>query len=108
MVVQCLLHSCCRPCSVFLVHNACEGQLASVLHPGVDIMAKFLHCVRTACILRTQRRGYSPKDTFHLSSSTAKQQSPHENNENAFKGLHGRQTSTCRTTHLHMHRFINV
>ena len=70
--------------------------------------AKFLHCMRTACILRTQGLGYSPKNTYHLSSSTAKQQSPHENNENAFKGLQGRQTSTCRTTHLHMHRFINV
>ena len=40
--------------------------------------------VRTACILRTQRLGYSPKNTCHLSSSTAKQQSPHENNETAF------------------------
>ena len=38
----------------------------------------------TACILRTQRLGYSPKNTTHLSSSTAKQQSPHENNETAF------------------------
>ena len=46
--------------------------------------AKFLHCVRTACILRTQRLGYLPKNTCHLSSSTAKQQSPHENNETAF------------------------
>ena len=46
-------------------------------------LAKFLHCVRTACILRTQRLGYSPKNTCHLSSSTAKQQSPHENNESA-------------------------
>ena len=73
-----------------------------------DALAKFLHCVRTACMLRTQRLGYSPKNTCHLSSSTAKQQSTHENNENAFKGLQGRQTSTCRTTHLHMHRFINV
>ena len=70
--------------------------------------AKFLHCVRTACILRTQRLGYSPKNTCHLSSSKAKQQSPHENNENAFNGLQGRKTSTSRTTHLHMHRFINV
>ena len=48
--------------------------------------AKFLHCARTVCILRTQRLGYSPKNTCHLSSSTAKQQSPHDNNENAFKG----------------------
>ena len=38
--------------------------------------AKFLHCVRTVCILRTQRLGHSPKNTRHLSSSTAKQQSP--------------------------------
>ena len=38
----------------------------------------------TACILRTQRPGYSPKNTCHLSGSTAKQQSPHENNETAF------------------------
>ena len=39
-------------------------------------LAKFLHSVRTACILRTQRLGYSPKNTHHLSSSMAKQQSP--------------------------------
>ena len=38
----------------------------------------------TACILRTQRLGYSPKNTYHLSSSTAKQQRPHENSETAF------------------------
>ena len=48
------------------------------------LWAKFLHCVRTACILRTQRLGYSPKNTCHLFSSTAKQQSPHENNKTAF------------------------
>ena len=29
-------------------------------------LAKCLHCVRTACILRTQRLGYSPKNTCHL------------------------------------------
>ena len=29
-------------------------------------VAKCLHCVRTACILRTQRLGYSPKNTCHL------------------------------------------
>ena len=34
--------------------------------------AKFLHCVRTVRILCTQRLGYSPKNTCHLSSSTAK------------------------------------
>ena len=44
---------------------------------------EFLHCVRIACILRTHRLGYSPKNTSHLSSSTAKHQSPHENNETA-------------------------
>ena len=49
-----------------------------------DHKAKFLHWVPTACILRMQRLGYSPKNTCHLSSSTAKQQSPHENNETAF------------------------
>ena len=57
-------------------------------HPYIlvdcESLAKFLHCVRTACIVRTQRLGYSPKNTCHLSSSTAKQQSPHENNETAF------------------------
>ena len=42
------------------------------------------HCVRTACILRTQRLGYSPKNTYHLFTSTAKQQSPHQNNKTAF------------------------
>ena len=46
--------------------------------------AKCLHCVRTACILRTQRLGYSPKNTCHLFTSTAKQQSPHQNNKTAF------------------------
>ena len=29
-------------------------------------LAKISHCVRTACILRTQRLGYSPKNTCHL------------------------------------------
>ena len=43
-----------------------------------------VHYVHTACILRTQRLGYSPKNTCHLSSSTVKQQRPHENNETAF------------------------
>ena len=32
-------------------------------------LAKFLHWVRTACILRTQRLGYSPKNTCHPSGS---------------------------------------
>ena len=38
----------------------------------------------TACILRTQRPGYSPKNTCHLTGCTAKQQSPDENNKTAF------------------------
>ena len=57
-------------------------------HPPVKqrffALGKFLHCVRTARILRTQRLGYSPKIAYHLSSSTAKQQRPHKNNEIAF------------------------
>ena len=32
--------------------------------------------MRTACIMRMQKLGYSPKNTRHLSSSMAKQQSP--------------------------------
>ena len=43
-----------------------------------------VHCVGTACILRTRTPGYSPKNTCHLTSCTAKQQSPHENNQTAF------------------------
>ena len=46
--------------------------------------AKLLNCVRTACILLTQRPGYSPKNTSHLTGCTVKQQSPHENDETAF------------------------
>ena len=38
----------------------------------------------TACIQRMQWPGYSPKNTCHLTRCTAKQQSPHENNETAF------------------------
>ena len=63
--------SICTACAlrVHCVGNACalRGQ-----------------CVRTACILRTQRPGYSPKNTCHLTGCTAKQQSPHENDETAF------------------------
>ena len=53
-------------------------------YPMSSPLAKYLHCVRTACILRTQRPGYSPKNTCHLTGCTAKQQSPHENDETAF------------------------
>ena len=45
-----------------------------------QVLALHAHCVHT----HTERLGYSPKNTCHLSSSTAKQQSPHENNETAF------------------------
>ena len=86
--------------------RSCRAALDVSRSVKGQVLALCVHCVRTACIPRTQRLGYSPKNTCHLSSSTPKQQSPHENNENAFKGLQGRQTSTC--THLHMHRFINV
>ena len=66
--------------------------VSEVLSIADAIMAKFLHCMRTACILRMRtvcilhmhRLGYSPKNTCHMSSSTAKQQSPHKNNETAF------------------------
>ena len=37
-------------------------------------MAKLLHCMRIACILRTQRPGYSPKNTCHLTGCIANQQ----------------------------------
>ena len=47
-------------------------------------MAKLLQCERVAYMLRTQRPGYPPKNTCHLAGCTAKQQSPHENNETAF------------------------
>ena len=41
-----------------------------------QVLALCVHRVRTQCILRTHRLGYSPKNTRHLSSSMAKQQSP--------------------------------
>ena len=56
------------------------GQIAkfpkSRQTPTTRSEAKFLHCARTQSILRTQRLGYSPKNTRHLSSSMAKQQNP--------------------------------
>ena len=53
-------------------------------HPMVHCCCYLRPSSCTACILRTQRLGYSPKNTCHLSSSTVKQQSPHENNKTAF------------------------
>ena len=61
-----------------------DPALPSLYNKHTMTLAKFLHCVRTACIMRMQRLGYSPKNTCHLSGSTAKQQSPHEKNETAF------------------------
>ena len=57
---------------------------AKLLHCVCTACALLGHCVCTACILRTQRPGYSPKNTCHLIGCTATQQSPHENNETAF------------------------
>ena len=74
------------------LHDAVMGRGTS--------WAKLLHCVRTECILRTQRPGYSPKNTCHLTSSTAKQQSPQENNETAFNLVlhcpYGQTTQPCK------------
>ena len=57
---------------------------SAIFLPIGQIVALRGHCVRTACILRTQRPGYSPKNTCHLTGCRAKQQSPHENDETAF------------------------
>ena len=64
--------------------NAMAFTLAKYLHCVRTACALRGHCVRTACILRTQRPGYLPKNTYHLTNCTAKQQSPHENDETAF------------------------
>ena len=50
---------------------------------AIITMAKFLHCVRTACILR-MHTAHAEAGILTLSSSMAKQQTPHENNETAF------------------------
>ena len=68
-----------------------------------QVLALRAHCVCTACILRTQRLGYSPKNTCHLSSSTAKQQSPHENNETAFNLVINCRMCSRRTTLIPNH-----
>ena len=41
-------------------------QVVDLLKLAKPSQAKISHCVRTACILRTQRLGYSPKNTCHL------------------------------------------
>ena len=60
------------------------GTLAKYLHCVRTVCAPRVHCVGTGCILRTQRPGYSPKNTCHLTGCTAKRQSPHENDETVF------------------------
>ena len=52
--------------------------------PNHPTRAKLLHCVRTAWALHAHcvhLPGNSPKITCHLSASTAKQQSPQDNNQ---------------------------
>ena len=73
-----------------------EAPLVCTIHGAnliIHIMSLYpfgpLAIPRPSSRTRTQRLGYSPKNTRHLSSSTAKQQSPHENNENAFKAFNG-------------------
>ena len=68
-------------------------------YPSYALVQATVDCVRTACILRTHRPGYSSKNTCHLSGSTAKQQSPNENNETAFNLVlhcpYAQPTQTC-------------
>ena len=82
-------------CTTYTLVQATVGVGTIMIVYVILFMAKLLHCVRTAwalrahcmhtaCILRTQRPGYSPKNTFHLTGCAAKQQSPHENDETAF------------------------
>ena len=54
----------------------------------IKTLAKLLHCVRTACALRAycarRSRDTHPRIPVTLLVCTAKQQSPHENDETAF------------------------
>ena len=63
-------------------------------------MGKLLYCVRSMHAVCTQMPGSSPKITYHLSDSTAKQQNPHNNNETAFKLVlqcpHEQNTEPCK------------
>ena len=69
-------------CSIYNHLPTTEGK--SLFHFSVNTRSHWPSSC-TARALRMQRLRYSPKNTCHLSSSTAKQQSPHENNETAFK-----------------------
>ena len=82
------------PSPLWVLWSACACYIVPALQQRAELLcnpcilggpqAKLLHCVGTACILRTQRLGYSPKNTCHLTGCTAKQQSPHENDEITF------------------------
>ena len=76
------------------------------------IRANLLHCVRTMCILRMHRPGYSPKNTCHLTSCKAKQQSPHENNETAFNLVlhcpYEQTTQSCKVRLLRVFRCLRL
>ena len=72
-------------CSVDPFIQSQSGGMATPQRPSCCTACALRgQCVGTACILRTQRPGYSPKNTCHLTGCTAKQQSPHENDETAF------------------------
>ena len=59
------VQACYSP-ALFTILRSCSSHgWATTTGPDAT-QAKCLHCVRTACILRTQRLGYSPKNTCHL------------------------------------------
>ena len=80
---ECLAEINAEPLTFFLSSPQRKNLSQMVFHG--QVLALRAHCVCTACMLRTQRLRYSPKNTCHLSSSTVGRQSPHENNETAFK-----------------------
>ena len=60
-------------------HSTCTAPIITLFIPGTPLKTTHLqrlsvctacalrvHCVRTACILRAQRLGYSPKNTCHV------------------------------------------
>ena len=84
------------------------GRMHPLTRVWGQVFALRAHCVRTACILRTQRPGYSPKNTCHLTGCTAKQRGPHENNQTAFKLVlhcpYEQTTQPCKVRLLRMFR----
>ena len=75
-----------------------------------QVVALSAHCVGTACILCTQRPGYSPKNTCHLTGCITKQQSPHENNETTFNLVlhcpYEQTTQPCKVRLLRVFRCL--